>query len=422
MGPGEGNPRLRNPKRWALGVVLFLVVMAAGTSAARRAWRRVPGQSPSRLQLLYQAWREFDSKRYDAATATLDRRQSEVAPTPLDWMLRARIAEARGRLAEALDWLKRIPDRDAIGARARLKAGQIEKALGHAAAAEAHYRRALALDPALTQPHRELAYLYALQRRKADCDAEFRALARLMPLDHVLAFAWCQNLCGIWDPYEARKALTQFVTGDPSDRCSRLALATSFRLINQPEEAEKVLLTLPNSDSDALVIRVRLALDRGQIEAAEELVRHSPEGHAGLDLLRGEFALHDSDPRQAEMCFRAALRSDPDARDALRGLGMALRKLADPKAGEYLDLASRYDRLKRTIIDSVTTIRTDPDLFYKLGGMCESVNHTIEARTWYQLAIGRNPMDSRAQKALARIEKRALGGSTESQTRKDRAG
>ena len=80
-------------------------------------------RDPMRLQLLYQAWSEFDSKRYDAATATLDRRQSEVASTPLDWMLRARIAESQGRLAEALDKLKRIPDSAVIGARARLKAG-----------------------------------------------------------------------------------------------------------------------------------------------------------------------------------------------------------------------------------------------------------------------------------------------------------
>src|SRR5262249_15121795 len=237
---------------------------------------------------------------------------------------------------------------------------------------EAYYRRALALDPSLTQPHRELAYLYALQRRKADCDAEFRALARLMPLDYVLAFAWCQNLCGIWDPYEAKKALTQLVAADHSDRLSRLALATSFRLINQPEEAEKVLRTLPDSDPDALALRARLALDRGEVEAAEELVRHGPEGHAGLALLRGDFALHNGDPRRAETCFRAALGSDPDDRDALRGLGMALRKLGDPETGQYLDLASRFDRLRRTIVDSVTTIRTDPDLFYKLGEMCES--------------------------------------------------
>jgi tetratricopeptide (TPR) repeat protein len=372
--------------------------------------------------LLYQAWSEFDTKRYDAATVTLNRRSSAVATTPLDWMLRARIAEAQGRPAEALDWLKRIPDRDPIGARARLKAGQIEKERGHASAAEAYYRRAVALDPSLIQAQRELAYLYALQRRKADCDAAFRALARLMPLDYVLAFAWCQSFCGIWNPYEVREPLTRFVTEDPSDRWSRLALATSFRLTSEPEEAEKVLRSLPASDPDALGIRARLALERGEVEAAEALSRRGPESHAGLNLMRGEFALRGSDARRAAAYFRAALRSDPDDRDALRGLGLALRKLGDPGADEYLDLASRHDRLRRTIVDSVTTIRTDAHLFYKLGVLCESVNRPEEARAWYHLAIGRDPLDTRAQKALARLVKQTPGRGTGSETRKDRAG
>ena len=78
--------------------------------------------------------------------------------------------------------------------------GQIEHSRHRARAAEAAYRHAVMLDPNLIQPHRELAYLYALQRRSAECDAEFRALARLMSLDHVLTFAWCQNYCRIWEP------------------------------------------------------------------------------------------------------------------------------------------------------------------------------------------------------------------------------
>jgi tetratricopeptide (TPR) repeat protein len=419
MGSAHGNRRSGISRRWTLVIVLSLVVMAAGTAAARWAWRRFPAQDPSRLEQLYQAWSEFDSGRYDAATALLDRRQSEVAPTPLDWMLRARIAEAQGRPAEALDWLDKIPDDDAIGARAQLKAGQVERARGHASAAEAHYRRALKLDPAQIQAHRELAYLYAVQRRKAECDAEFRALARLMPLDHILAFAWCQNFCRIWDPNEARTTLSQFVAEDPSDRLSRLALAYSFQLINQPDDAEKVLLPLPASDPDARALRARLALDRGDVEAAEELARHGPEGHAELDVIRGEFALHRADPRRAAAYFRSALRSDPDDRDALHGLGLALNALGDRKADEYLDLASRHDRLRRTIQASVTTIRTDPLLFSKLGEMCEAVNRPEEARVWYQLAINLDTLNTRAQRALARLEKKTSEGGTGSGTRSD---
>ena len=79
-------------------------------------------------------------------------------------------------------------------------------------------------DPGLIQAYRELAYLYALQRRKRERDALYHALARRTNLDYVLVFAWCQNTCQLWDPNGARKVLTGFVAEDPSDRASRLAV------------------------------------------------------------------------------------------------------------------------------------------------------------------------------------------------------
>src|SRR5262249_28645260 len=79
-----------------------------------------------------------------------------VAPTSLDWMLRARIAESQGRPAQALDYLKRIPDADSNSAAAWLKAGQIELARGHALAAESAYRHAVTLNPDQIQSYREL--------------------------------------------------------------------------------------------------------------------------------------------------------------------------------------------------------------------------------------------------------------------------
>ena len=103
--------------------------------------------------------------------------------------------------------------------------------------------------------------------------------------------------------------------------------------------------------------------------------------------------------------FREALRLDPEDRDANQGLGLALRSLGDPEAKELLDAASRIDLLKRTIQDSVTTIQTDPKLFFKLGEICESMKRLEEARAWYRLAIGRDPLDEQAHQALARVER-----------------
>jgi tetratricopeptide (TPR) repeat protein len=404
MAARRGKPRSGRWKRWVL--VLAVIALGIGAVAARPLWRRTLSsrQDPSRLDLLYAAFNEFNARHFERASELLDRRAAEITPTALDWMLRARIAESQGRLADGLAHLKRIPDADPIGAQAWLKVGQIELKRHHARAAEAAYRRSLALDADQVQPRRELAYLYALQRRKAECDAQFRDLAGLVPMDHVLAFAWCQNYCGIWDPRGPRPVLTEFLAEDPDDRWSRLALAASYQLTSEFDQAEASLRALPDSDPDARALRVQLAIDRGEIPLAETLARGGPADHVRLNALRGRLALFRNDARQAAVHFRAALRQDPGDRDSNHGLGQALRRQGDPEAGTYLEIASRQDQLMRMIQASVTTIKTDPKLFDKLGSLCVSLGLDREARVWYQIAISRDAFDTEAQQALTRLD------------------
>jgi tetratricopeptide (TPR) repeat protein len=403
------RPGIRKRRALALGLLALVLVVAALASSP--LWLRALGRDPARLDLLYDAWNEYNAKRYDRATQLLDRRATETAPTPLDWMLRAQIAESQGRLPEALAHLKKIPDTDRVSAQAWLRAGQIEMALSHAQAAEAAYRRALALDPKRLQCYRELAYLYALQRRTDECDAQFRALSERMALDYVLAFAWCQNYSGIWDPKGNRPVLSGFVAADSTDRWSRLALASSYELTTDLEQAEAVLRPLPDSEPEARAQRIQIAIDRGDIPSAEALAREGPADHPRLNSLRGRLALAANEPQKAASFFRAALRADPENRDAIHGLGQALRSLGDPEADQYLQLANRRDQLRRTIVDSVTTLKTDPKLFFKLGELCQSVNRLEEARVWYRLAIKRDPLDTQAHQNLARIEQSAPKGS-----------
>ncbi len=100
---------------------------------------------------------------------------------------------------------------------------------------------------------------------------------------------------------------------------------------------------------------------RGETETAEALVREGPADHPRLNVLRGQLALHAGQSRQAVSYFRAALDKEPEDRDAIQGLGLALRRLADPQAKQYLDIAARRDLLARTIRESVVTIVPTPD-------------------------------------------------------------
>ena len=117
--------------------------------------------------------------------------------------------------------------------------------------AEAALRHSLALDPKQVVARRELAYICAMQHRRAAGDAQFPRLAELTALDYPLAFLWCQNSCDIWNPEEASPRLTRFVQADPDDRLSRLALALSELRSGKTDSAETVLAPLPNTDVDA---------------------------------------------------------------------------------------------------------------------------------------------------------------------------
>jgi tetratricopeptide (TPR) repeat protein len=403
MGSVCAQGRSGKRRRWLLILVLLLLALGGGAVAASRLWVRGAPVDRRRLSLLYDAWNEFNARRFDRATAILDRRTAMVEPIALDWMLRAQIAEAQGALEQALEYLKRIPDSDSIGARARLKAGQIEKARHHARGAEAALRRSIELDQKQTQAYRELIYLYSLQRRQVECDAQFRILARLMTFDYVMAFAWVQSGFDIWNPYEVIPVLSAIVANDPADRISRLALATNYRLIHKPAQAEATLLPLMESDPEAQVIRVQMALDRDDIDAAEKLARKGPTDHARLNTLRGRLAMLSGETRAATSYFRAALGRDPRERDAIRGLGVALQIVGDPQAQQYRRIASLYDQLRREIVRCADVTQLEPEIFARLGEISESLGRTDQARVWYQVAIGEDPLDARAQQALNRL-------------------
>ena len=404
MGAGRGSLKAGRRIRRVLLLVLLGIALAIGGATALNRWPRKLEGDPGRLALLSSALTEFNAGRHEQALALLDRRAKEVSPTPLDWMLRARVSEAQGRLELALGHLKHIPDSDPIAAQAWLKAGQIELARHRARAAEAAYQRAVALNPDQIQAHRELAYLYAAQLRKAECDDQFRSLARLMRLDSTLAFAWSQNSCGIWDLPGGRKVLIDFVDEDPTDRTSRLALATNYVLTKRRSQAEATLNGLPDSDPDARVLRVQLATDDGDVETADALLRDGPVHHPRLNVLRGRSALQVNQSKQAAAWFRAALRADATDRDATHGLGSALRRLGDPEAKEFLGIASRHDQLKRLIVECGNGASIDHKVFNQLGRLCESLGRLYEARVWFQVALGWDPADSQAIEGLARLD------------------
>jgi len=227
-----------------------------------------------------------------------------------------------------------------------------------------------------------------------------------MPLTFDNVFHWCLTRNTLWEPQELSEMMTRFLQADPDDRWSRLSLAESLRSLGRRGDAEKQLESLPASDPDARAIRVRLALDRGDDQAAESLLSEGPRDHPELARLRGRLAMARGDGAAALRHFRLALAAEPDNRDTVFGLSGALSLLGDQtEAAKYRALARDHDLLGSLMQKASTpTHRNDPALFRQLGAACEAIHRLPEARSWYNLLITQDPLDKEAQQALFRVK------------------
>jgi tetratricopeptide (TPR) repeat protein len=391
------RPALRRVFWWSL----LVSALGAGAAIVALAWR---GPGPDRLRA--QAEAALDAGQFDRAAAALSQLERHSPPTVDDWMLRARVAIARGRTAEAVAALERVPDDHPRAAEARFRQGQLELRRGRVRAAETALLEALRRYPRLVQARRELVYIYGMQLRRAELGAQFRALAALGPLSYTDAFVWTLTRGCTWDPAETVKMLGRFVQADPDDRWSRLGLAESLRQLGKAGEAEQVLSRLADDDLDARAARVRAALDRGDIGAAETLLAAGHADHPGLALLRGRLALLRHDGAAAARHLRSAWGAASDDRDVQFYLGQALKLTGDKAAAApLLAAAEKQDALAGLVALAATELgRSDPRLPHRLGAACEAAGRRPEAMAWYKLAFARDPIDTEVRNALERLE------------------
>lgn len=343
-----------------------------------------------------------DWTRVEAALSRLE------VPTPADLMLRAQAADGLGHTPRAIELLDAIPDSDPIAPQARFTAGHLELKRHRLRAAEPRLLQAVALAPGLRAARKDLVVIYGLQHRRADLDAQFRALAEAAP-SFETAYHWCLPRGAFGDPADSVPELREVIAADPGDRRARLALAADLRRLGHREEAAEALAPLPPDDPGALALRARLALDRGDRDAARALLATGPEDHVVLARLRGLMALEAGDAEAAIRHYRRALALDPDDRDSLFGLGHALQQAGRAvEAGPYLDAAAARERL-RALIGRAAMLGAEGDvaLLRDLGSACEAIGRLDEARAWYRLVLARDPLDPEAQKALHRLREAA---------------
>lgn len=388
-----------SPLAWFVPVFVAVLFLTA-------AWTRVR-QAPLDPDAVWrQAEQDLSANRIDQAERSVDALARLRPPTARDWMLRAQVATARGRIDAAIAALGKIGDRDPLASQAQTLAGQLELRRNRVRAAEKHFVAATALDASLVKPRRELVFIYGMQLRRKELGAQFRALSELTPLTYDNVFHWCLTRSVVWEPREIVNTMKAYLKADPDDRWSRLALVESLRQLGRLDEASRALAYLPESDAEARAARVRLALARGDDRAAEALLAAGPRDHAELARLRGRLALARHDAATALRQFEIAHRADADDGETCRGLAAALTMTGDDaRARPLKDEARDHDRFNALMQRaSIPENKNDRALLLQLGAACEAIHRLHEARAWYNLAIGLDPFDNEAQQARFRVD------------------
>ena len=234
-------------RRGWFGLWLGVAATAAALAAAAGGWRR-----PDARLLLERAQADYQAGRYGRAESGLAQLARLRDPTPMDRMARALVAEALGRGEAALAELARIGGDDPLVPLAELRAGRIERNRANLRRAEGHFLAALGRDPTLAQARNELAYIYNVQLRLDEMDAQMDALSRLDALGFDSLLHWSKTRNVTWNPASDCEALARSVAADPGDRRSRLALADGLRQLGRRDEADAILAPLPASDPEGL--------------------------------------------------------------------------------------------------------------------------------------------------------------------------
>lgn len=410
---GKLAPDFAGTEKRRPGIVAVVGCTAAGFLLAAAVWWFF---SPDAETLSTRAGQAFMARRFGDAEADLARLRKLRDPQPLDLMLEAQLAMVRSEgvqgpardrsIDEALAALAKVPDGYEMAARARLQAGQLELRRSRFVPAERWLRESIRLDPDAVQARRELVFIYGMQLRRAELNALFRELSRVSTLTYAEVFLWCLVRGVSWEPAEIVENLKKCVDADPSDRWSRLGMAESLRELHRLDEAEAALAPLPESDVAARAARVRLALDRGDDQGAEALLAAGPADDVDLAMLRGRFALARGDGEEAVRQYRIAYGKAPNLREAVLGLGQALKTTGKlDEATPLLEEARKHERLASLVVKAaVEKDRDDPALMRDLGEVCTDLGRFAEARAWYNLAITRDILDIKAQEGLGRAK------------------
>ena len=334
-------------------------------------------------------------------------------------LFRAQLARDIGDDELALKDLAKIPD-DArkFASVARFLEGSIELAMNDAQVAETKLIRSTELNPAYLQPHDRLVQLYALQRRKEDLLSQLDAMSKIRALKLTELALQLSAAERVMDPKDGISQLELYITKNPNDTPSQLALAAYYNESVRPREAIAVLRNLVHKLPDNKIAHTLLAeilveqqdlAGAGKLLDDIELTSNDP-----IELWRsaGLYFLACEEWERAAQCFGIVAARDSLDRSAYGRLGLALQRLGNPVLAEIaLHRTALIARLREhceTLGIMMARDKITAKSLIELANQLAGLEEPDRARVWYEQAMKLDPASLEAKAGIQALQSRPL--------------
>jgi Flp pilus assembly protein TadD len=325
-------------------------------------------------------------------------------------LLRARIALALGRPADAVEPLNRVDPAGRWAADAAYWKGRTLYGVKQTVQAVAWLREASAHRPDDPDVHRWLAAAaYDLGARE-HAIKELQLVTRLDPNDarawRTLGFIYSENV----KHEEAVRSYERSLALDGSQPNVRLELADSCVAMGQLDEAERQLELcrgrVPHPEWVGTLVKSRLL--RGDVASCRDLLEsalaEAPE-HAGLMSQRGRLELAEGHPEEAVKWLDRALAASPYESEWLHQRAAALRRLgrtAEADAAQARATELRQMVLELSVLnDEAARNPFDATVRHNIGRLCVRLGKRELAKSWYLAALACDPNHAGARRDLA---------------------
>ena len=339
-------------------------------------------------------------------------------------LFRAQLARDMGDEELALKELAKVPDEARkFASVARFIEGSIALTIHDASTAEAKLIRSAELNPTYLQPHDRLIQLYVLQRRKEDLLRQIEAISQIRPLrltELALQLSAAERTV---DPKDGISQLELYLTKNPNDNASQLALASYYNESVRPREAIAVLRNLVNNEPDNKIARGLLAeilVEQQDLSGAAKLLDQIElTSNDPVELWRssGSFFLACEEWERAAQCFGIVAARDSLDRSAYRRLGLALQRLGNPVLAEIAlrrtaliaQLREHCETLGIMMARNKITAKSLIELANQLAGLEEP----DRASVWYEQALRLDPKASEAEAGIQALQRTPMNTVTQ---------